>query len=109
MEFLLKNMSTSKGAEKLKITVTNIRSVLIRKNKRLANLKKINTRDTRKLFSLSKARDAENKFPRETLEYLIRKAEPYASHAAVGGVFNTFSGSITLTDGQQDYDIYTDY
>tara|TARA_R100000908_G_C3724213_1_gene125876 strand:- start:14 stop:748 length:735 start_codon:yes stop_codon:yes gene_type:complete len=65
MEFLLKNMSTSKGAEKLKITVTNIRSVLIRKNKRLANLKKINTRDTRKLFSLSKARDAENKLERK--------------------------------------------
>ena len=58
-------MSTSKGAEKLKITVTNIRSVLIRKNKRLANLKKINTRDTRKLFSLSKARDAENKLERK--------------------------------------------
>ena len=31
---------------------------------------------------------AENKFPRETLEFLMRKAEPYASHAAVGGSFN---------------------
>ena len=50
----------------------------------------------------------EGKFPRETLEYLMRKAEPYASHAAVGGSFNIYSGSIDLVDGQQDYDIYTE-
>ena len=48
----------------------------------------------------------ENKFPRETLEFLMRKAEPYASHAAVGGAYNIYSGSIDLVDGQQDYDIY---
>ena len=48
----------------------------------------------------------EGKFPRETLEYLMRKAEPYASHAAVGGSYNIFSGSIALENGVQDYDIY---
>jgi len=53
-------------------------------------------------------RGAEGKFPRETLEYLIRKAEPYASHAAVGGSYNLMSGSISLVNGQQDYDIYED-
>ena len=51
---------------------------------------------------------AEGKFPRETLEYLMRKAEPYASHAATGGAYNIYSGSIDLVDGQQDYDIYAD-
>jgi len=65
MEFVLKIMTALKEAKKLKITVTNIKSVLLRKNKRLANLKKINTRDTRKLFSLSKARDAESKLERK--------------------------------------------
>ncbi len=49
---------------------------------------------------------AEGKFPRETLEYLMRKAEPYASHAATGGAYNIYSGSIQLEDGKQDYDIY---
>jgi len=49
---------------------------------------------------------AEGKFPRETLEYLMRKAEPYASHAATGGAYNIYSGSIQLVDGKQDYDIY---
>ena len=39
-------------------------------------------------------RGAESKFPRETLEYLMRKAEPYASHAGVGGSYNIYSGSI---------------
>jgi hypothetical protein len=48
----------------------------------------------------------EGKFPRETLEFLMRKAEPYASHAAVGGSYNIYSGSISLVNGQQDYDLY---
>ena len=51
---------------------------------------------------------AESKFPRETLEFLMRKAEPYASHAAVGGSYNIFSGSIDLENSKQDYDIYED-
>ena len=51
-------------------------------------------------------RGSENKFPRETLEFLTRKAEPYASLAGVGGSYNIHSGSITLVNGQQDYDIY---
>ena len=38
----------------------------------------------------------------------MRKAEPYASHAAVGGSYNVLSGSITLVNGKQDYDIYED-
>lgn len=49
---------------------------------------------------------AQGTFPRETLEFLMRKAEPYASHAAVGGSFNIYSGSISLEDGVQDYDLY---
>ena len=38
----------------------------------------------------------EQKFPRETLEYLIRRAEPYASEAFVGGVSNSVRGFIEL-------------
>lgn len=51
---------------------------------------------------------SENKLPRETLEFLMRKAEPYASHAGVGGSHNIVSGSITLSGSRQDYDIHTD-
>ena len=50
----------------------------------------------------------EQQFPRETLEYLTRRAEPYADQAGVGGAYNTLSGSIALERGRQDYDIYTD-
>jgi len=50
---------------------------------------------------------AENKFPKETLEFLTRKAEPYSAHAGLGGSYNTYSGSIDLKIGQQDYNIYT--
>ena len=50
---------------------------------------------------------AENKFPKETLEFLSRKAEPYSAHAGLGGSWNTYSGSIDLKVGQQDYNIYT--
>lgn len=48
----------------------------------------------------------QGKFPRETLEYLLKKAEPYAGHAGIGGSYNILSGSIDLTPGKQDYDIY---
>jgi len=50
----------------------------------------------------------EQNFPRETLEYLIRRAEPYASEAFVGGVSNSVRGFIKLEQGKQDYNIYTD-
>ena len=50
----------------------------------------------------------EQKFPRETLEYLIRRAEPYASEAFVGGLSNSIRGFISLEQNKQDYNIYTD-
>jgi len=50
----------------------------------------------------------EQKFPRETLEYLIRRAEPYASEAFVGGVSNSVRGFIELEHDKQDYNIYKD-
>jgi len=46
-------------------------------------------------------------FPRQSLEYLLRMAEPYAMEAGVGGVYDTVSGSIALVKNQQDYNIYT--
>ena len=51
---------------------------------------------------------AENLYPRESLEFLARFAEPYASEADVGGSYNQISGSIQLEAGRQDYDIYTE-
>jgi hypothetical protein len=50
----------------------------------------------------------EQKFPRETLEFALRLAEPYASTAGVGGSYNTETGSIQLEVARQDYDLYTD-
>ena len=49
---------------------------------------------------------AENKLPRESLEFLTRFSEPYATEAGVGGSYNMMSGSIDLEPGRQDYDIY---
>ena len=51
--------------------------------------------------------NSQEKYPRDNLEYLTRFAEPYAMEAGIGGSYNTTSGSIELTSGQQDYDIYT--
>ena len=50
----------------------------------------------------------EQKFPRETLEYLVRRAEPYASEAGVGGVNDVLRGFIKLEQNKQDYNIYSD-
>jgi hypothetical protein len=51
---------------------------------------------------------SENKYPRGNLEYLSRFAEPYAMEAGVGGSYNFTSGTISLENGRQDYDIYTE-
>lgn len=51
---------------------------------------------------------SEQKYPRNTLEFLMRQAEPYAMYAGLGGSYNSVSGSIALTPGQQDYDLYRD-
>jgi len=51
---------------------------------------------------------SEQKYPRKTLEFLRRQAEPYSTEGGVGGAQNPTSGSIKLIDGQQDYDIYDD-
>jgi len=52
--------------------------------------------------------EATQKLPRDTLNYVIRLAEPYGVEAGLGGTYNTVSGSITLKQNIQDYDLYTD-
>lgn len=59
-------------------------------------------------YSTGSQTGLEAAFPRESLEYLARFADPYASEAGLGGSYNTYSGSIDLNPGQQDYDIYKD-
>jgi hypothetical protein len=50
--------------------------------------------------------DLTNKYPKRTLEFLFRMAEPYASYAGVGGSHNALEAYIDLEIGRQDYDIY---
>ena len=50
----------------------------------------------------------EQKFPRETLEYLVRRAEPYATESGVGGISDSLRGYIELETDKQDYNIYKD-
>ena len=50
----------------------------------------------------------EQKFPRENLEFMLRRAEPYAMEAGLGGSYDMLSGSIQLVKDKQDYNLYTD-
>lgn len=52
--------------------------------------------------------DLTNKYPRVTLEYLMRQAEPYASYADVGGSYDATLGYFDLRPDVQDYNIYTE-
>ena len=52
--------------------------------------------------------DLTNKYTRNTLEFLIRMADPYAVEAYVGGAFNGQLGYFDIEKDKQDYDIYTD-
>jgi hypothetical protein len=49
-----------------------------------------------------------NTFPRQTLEFLFRQAEPYSMEAGVGGSYESTLGYIDLQSGRQDYNIYTE-
>lgn len=58
------------------------------------------------LMGISTSSNVEGKYPHETLDFILRLAEPYAQEAGIGGSYNTLSGSIELKAGVQDYDIY---
>lgn len=45
---------------------------------------------------------------RFNLDFAARKASSFSNEAFVGGDYNHLSGSILLTPGKQDYDIYTE-
>lgn len=50
----------------------------------------------------------QNVYVRPTLEFLVRQAEPYAAEIGYGGIQDTYSGSISLQNGRQDYNLYTE-
>jgi len=60
------------------------------------------------LMGMSTGSNVEQKYAHETLDFIMRVAEPYAQDAGIGGSYNTVSGSLNLTASVQDYDIYRD-
>lgn len=58
--------------------------------------------------STGSLKDSEQKFPRENLEFMLRRAEPYSMEAGLGGSYDMLSGSITLEKDRQDYNLYTE-
>lgn len=49
-----------------------------------------------------------NMYVRNNLEFLDRMSEAYSAMIGLGGLQDTFSGSITLVVGRQDYNLYTE-
>jgi len=49
-----------------------------------------------------------NVYVAPNLEFLDRLAEPYANIIGFGSTQNSFSGSIDMVTGKQDYDLFTD-
>ena len=60
------------------------------------------------LMGISTGSNIEGKYAHETLDFVLRLAEPYAQEAGIGGSYNTLSGSIDLVSGRQDYDMYSE-
>ena len=75
---------------------------------RLINETKIRSELTNVLGLSTGSQDFTNKYANQTLEFLLRKAEPYAGEAYIGGSFDATLGYVDLIDGQQDYNIYSD-
>lgn len=53
------------------------------------------------------ANDLTNKYPHQTLEFLMRQASPYSTYAGMGGVYDTTLGYFNIVPGKQDYNLYT--
>ena len=53
--------------------------------------------------------DIINKYPRQTLEFLMRQAEPYASMSGNGGSYDEILGYFNVDLGRQDYNFYTEF
>jgi len=75
---------------------------------RLIHETKITSELTNVLGLPTGSQDFTNKYSRQTLEFLLRKAEPYASEAFVGGSNNATLGYFDLERQRQDYNIYTE-
>jgi len=75
---------------------------------RLIHETKITSELTNVLGLTTGSQDFTNKYAKQTLEFLLRKSEPYATEAFIGGSFNATMGYVDLVNGQQDYDIYSD-
>jgi hypothetical protein len=75
---------------------------------RLVHETKIASELTNVLGSTTGSADFTNKYAKQTLEYLLRMAEPYATEAYVGGSYNPTLGYFDIQAGRQDYDIYTE-
>jgi hypothetical protein len=75
---------------------------------RLIHETKITSELTNLLGLPTGSADLTNKYARQTLEHLLRMAEPYASQAFVGGSYDATLGYLDLASGRQDYDIYSE-
>jgi len=64
--------------------------------------------DLTTVMGINTSTDFTNKYLRQSLEYQLRMAEPYATEAFVGGSYNAKLGYFELQSGRQDYDIYTE-
>ena len=60
------------------------------------------------LMGISTGSNVQGKYAHETLDFILRLAEPYAQESGIGGSYNTLSGSIALEKNKQDYDLYSD-
>tara|TARA_Y100000593_G_C4297642_1_gene331506 strand:+ start:473 stop:1639 length:1167 start_codon:yes stop_codon:yes gene_type:complete len=58
------------------------------------------------LMGNSTGSNIQGKYAHETMDFILRLAEPYAQDAGIGGSYNTLSGSIQLEQNIQDYDMY---
>jgi len=52
--------------------------------------------------------DLSNLYPRSTLEFILRQAEPYAIQANLGGTYGHVLGRLPLQTGVQDYNLHTE-
>ena len=114
--FIVKFVRHSLGEPKIPVELDNVQIFTLFESSNIEYSSTINKYNAMNrlgnVLGLSRdytTQDLTNKLPHQTLDYMMRLANPVATEAGVGGVQEFRRAYATITGSTQDYDMMTDF
>ena len=113
---IVKYVRHSLGEPKIPVEIDNVQIFTMFENANIEYGATVNkyeaTNRLTNMLGLSRdftTQDLTNKLPHQTLDYLIRLSNPFATEAGVGGVQNFRKAYANVTNATTDYDLLADF